>query len=342
MSAEEMIQAKIYRLEQLRKYQAYYGPNTPYPVVAEINRLEAELRQTLQAGTTRPTPPVKQKSRPKAPVWQFWRMSQATVDLIATIAFIGLVFLLGSIVFAAYMRSRPTSAAGLPASAVENRPSPTRRPTFTPTPDPNNPVAAAAPQTAVSESASLLPPPGQAATAVPTPVPTLTPTATPPPTFTPTPTPTLPPTPTSPPLPTPTPAPPTPTPEPEFPFMVAEQGNRAFQKTNYHVIVIYVAVVSEGNIPLGGYKVIGDHVPSGRHVESDLSTWNWDVVNCLECDYVKQGNLKLEPGPFEDGIWNIYLADPGGAPLSPVVSLSYSSDPAQWVWDFIIFKRKNG
>ncbi|MEW5961239.1 MAG: hypothetical protein AB1801_26240, partial [Chloroflexota bacterium] len=94
--------------------------------------------------------------------------------------------------------------------------------------------------------------------------------------------------------------------------------------------------------PLGGYKVIGDHVPSGLHVESGLSTWDWSVVNCLDCDYIKQGNLKLEPGPFMDGIWNIYLADPGGNPQTPVVSLTYASDPQQWVWDFLIFRRKNG
>jgi hypothetical protein len=127
-----------------------------------------------------------------------------------------------------------------------------------------------------------------------------------------------------------------------YSFTVSEQGNRAFQQTNYHVINIYVAVVSEGNIPIGGLKVIGDHVPSGLHAESGLSDWYWSVVNCLDCDYVKQGNLKFEPGTFADGVWNIYLADPSGKPLSPVAPLNYSADPTQWVWDFIIFKRNSG
>ncbi|RME79532.1 MAG: hypothetical protein D6784_00580, partial [Chloroflexi bacterium] len=136
-------------------------------------------------------------------------------------------------------------------------------------------------------------------------------------------------------------APPAPA-QPDFPFIVAEQGNRVFQKTTYHVITIYVAVVSEGNIPLGGYKVVGDHTPSGQHAESALSTWNWDVVNCLDCDYKKFGNVKFEPGTFSDGVWNIYLADANGTQVSPVVPLVYSSDPEQWVWDFIIFRRKNG
>ena len=102
MSVNELIQVKMYRLEELRKYQSHYGPNTPYPIVAEINQLENDLRRLLQAGPTRPTPVVKKKTpQPKAkpknkpPTWQFWRMSQATFDMVATIAFIGLVFLMG-------------------------------------------------------------------------------------------------------------------------------------------------------------------------------------------------------------------------------------------------------
>lgn len=128
-------------------------------------------------------------------------------------------------------------------------------------------------------------------------------------------------------------------PTPAFPFSIAEQGNRAFQTTNHHPIVIFVAVVNEKNIPLGGYKVIGDHTPSGRHVESTLTEPDWSQVNCLSCGYIKQGNVKLEPGNFEDGIWNIYLADINDRQLSPVVPLSYSADPSTWVWDFVLFKR---
>jgi hypothetical protein len=115
-----------------------------------------------------------------------------------------------------------------------------------------------------------------------------------------------------------------------------------FQKTTYHVINIYVAIVSAGNIPIGGLKVVGDHTPSGAHLESGTSDWNWSVTNCLDCDYIKFGNLKFEPGTFSDGVWNIYVADGQGTQLSPVVPLSYSSDPEKWVWDFIIFRKKEG
>ena len=122
--------------------------------------------------------------------------------------------------------------------------------------------------------------------------------------------------------------------------MMAEQGNRMFQKTTYHVITVYIAAVTADNVPIGGLKVVGDHAPSGEHREGPLSDWNWSVVNCLDCDYVKFGNTKIELGPFVDGVWYVYLADPAGTQLSPVVPLTYSSNPDQWVWDFIIFKKK--
>jgi hypothetical protein len=200
-----------------------------------------------------------------------------------------------------------------------------------------------------------LPSPNKVSTQVPTPVPTITPKPSPIPILTPTSLPTDTPAPPPPPPPpqqqpppqpqapppTATPAPPTVPPAPAFPFVLREQSNRAFQHTNYHVITIYVAIVSEDNIPIGGLKVIGDHIPSGMHVESGLSDWHWSVTNCLDCNYVKFGNLKFEPGTFSDGVWSIYVTDGSGAPLSQAVPLSYSSDPNQWVWDFIIFQKSS-
>jgi hypothetical protein len=124
--------------------------------------------------------------------------------------------------------------------------------------------------------------------------------------------------------------------------MVAEQGNRMFQKTTYHVLTIYVAITTFDNVPIGGLKIVGDHIPSGKHLESAPSDWNWSVNNCLTCDYVKFGNVKYEPGTFSDGIWNIHVADQSGQQLSPIVPLAYSSDPEQWVWDFIIFRKLPG
>ena len=111
-----------------------------------------------------------------------------------------------------------------------------------------------------------------------------------------------------------------------------------FQHTDYHVINVYIAIVAEGNIPLGGYKIIGNH-SSGLYAESALSDWNWSVTNCLDCDYIKFGNVKFEPGTFDDGTWTIYVADPQGNQLSQPLPLSYSSAKEEWVWDFVLFKK---
>lgn len=403
----QYVQQKIYRLETLRKYQAYYGPNTPYQIVAEINQLEIELRYMLQADLTRPTQMVgspyasaaphspqvmapraakktkgraastkgakrkqkkaksdlnkkvaRQQMGPKPKAKQAKKgpldgLSQSTKDLIATVTFLGLIFLLGLIVFTAYMLYGPDNqrvpvAQANPLIIIP----PTLRPTYTPTRDPDNPAPEAVEAAMVGDTIALdtgvndasLPSPLKEATPVATPVPTLTSTAAPTPTDTPTPLPTDTPVPTKPPpppAPTATPAPPTPTPEPSFPFVVREQGNRMFQKTSNHVITIYIALVTQDNVPIGGLKVVGDHVPSGAHLESGLSDWNWSATNCLDCDYIKFGNLKFEPGTFSDGAWNIYVTDGSGAPLSPTVSLTYSTDPNQWVWDFVIFQKKS-
>jgi hypothetical protein len=393
MSANRHIQEKIYRLETLKKTQAYYGPYTPYQIVAEINQLEAELRRMLRAELTRPAkaprhkPPaqpvkkqsVKKVTKPAAKKTEkkkkpFWYLSQTTRELIGIMAFIGLVFLFSSIVFAAYAQSRSRGHKepwGQFNSAVAL--GPTLRPTFTPTLEPGAAAPASAGQVEEGSSQSAsdviavpagdvnLPSAEKVATPIPTPVPTLTPSVVPSPTPTvvPTNTPVPPPPPPPPPKPQSPPPPsqpasvvpaasstnppqaPAPPPAPSFPFVVVEQGNREFQRTNYHGITIYVAIVSEGNVPIGGYKVVGDH-SSGLHIESALSDWFWSVTNCLDCDYVKFGNVKFEPGTFSDGVWHIYIADPQGNPVSAPVPLAYSSDPNQWVWDFILFRKVGG
>jgi hypothetical protein len=121
---------------------------------------------------------------------------------------------------------------------------------------------------------------------------------------------------------------------------VAEQGNREFQRTSNNGIVVFVAAVDQNNTPIGGMKIVGISSATGERKESAPSSWSYDAVNCLDCSYVKQGNVKFEPGAFYDTTWNIYLADGGGTQVSPAVPLSYSSSPDTWVWDFIIFKQK--
>jgi hypothetical protein len=119
---------------------------------------------------------------------------------------------------------------------------------------------------------------------------------------------------------------------------VIDQSNREFTHTNYHAIVVFVGIVNASNTPLGGYRVVGDSTDGGHWV-SDESCWEW----CKQTPpggYAKVANVTFEPGPFIDGGWNIYVMDGGGTQVSPVVSLPYSTDPGQWIWDFVLFQQK--
>ena len=77
----------------------------------------------------------------------------------------------------------------------------------------------------------------------------------------------------------------------------------------------------------------------GQHLVSAESCWDWCKASPAG-GYAKVANTKFEPGGFFDGAWNIYLVDGSGNQVSPVVTFPYSSDPGQWVWDFVLFKQK--
>ncbi|MCB0208437.1 MAG: hypothetical protein KDJ52_03890, partial [Anaerolineae bacterium] len=335
----------------------------PKPAAKKIKRPVQASAQAKKVNKKPVAPKPKVKSK------GFLGLSRATIDVIVTIAFVGLIFFFGTVIFAAYTQfGRGDQESTLAQVGAILDIQPTLRPTFTPTADPNNPnpeppaenSLPAGVEVAAIENPNL-PSPNKVPTEIPTLVPTLTPSDVPDPTDTPTVLPTDTPVPTQPPVPvavqpqtqtetqrqdqipvsiqvvpTDTPVVPTDTPAPAFRFTVKEQGNREFQRTNYHAITIYVAIVTSGNVPIGGLKVVGDH-SSGIHIESAPSDWHWSATNCLDCDYIKFANVKFEPGTFSDGVWNIYVADSAGTPLSPVLPLSYSADPEQWVWDFVLF-----
>ncbi len=107
-----------------------------------------------------------------------------------------------------------------------------------------------------------------------------------------------------------------------------------WQKTTAPNLSNMIAITDGNGTPLGGFYVVGEH-SSGITYKSLESTWGYDNSSGFG-GYIKQGNLKFEPpGGFQDGTWNIYVVDGGGTQVSDRVPLSYSSDPEQWVWDFI-------
>ncbi len=221
------------------------------------------------------------------------------------------------------VRSVDFLAASADATPTRERRRPTPRPTFTPTPDYTD-----TPTPTLTPTITPIP------TDTPTPVPTNTPEPTPTPAPTDTPVPTNTPVPPPPAAPTDTPTP-APTPTPSWRFKVKEQGNRMWQKTQSSILSNVVFISDANGTPLGGFYVIGEH-SSGKTLKSGASTWGFDAVGGAQ-GYAKYGNVKFEPGGFEDGTWNIYIVDGGGTQLSDKVPLSYSSNPEQWVWDFVWF-----
>jgi hypothetical protein len=119
---------------------------------------------------------------------------------------------------------------------------------------------------------------------------------------------------------------------------VAEQSNREFTHTNNHNVYIIIEILDANNVPLGGYRVVGDST-TAEHRVSEESCWDF-CKHTVPGGYAKVGNVTFEPGGFIDGAWSLYLVDGAGSQVSPVVTLSYSTDPNQWVWDHILFKKK--
>lgn len=199
----------------------------------------------------------------------------------------------------------------------------TPRPTFTPTPD-----WTPTPTVTLTPAATATP----TETPIPTETPTPLPTDTPVPTETPLPTDTPKP---RPPTATFTPAPPTATPAPSYPFKVIE-GPTWFKTTN-PILVMYVALTDANNVPVGGLKVVGDHQPSGAHVESALSCHKDFCKRNGEAGTIKQGNVAFEPPVYETGVWNLYVVDGGGAQVSPVIPVTV--DFANPGWFFISLRK---
>ena len=212
-------------------------------------------------------------------------------------------------------------------------PTKTPRPTFTPTPN-----WTPTPSITPTPTNTLIP------TETPTPLPTDTPTAPPPTeTFTP-----APPTATftpAPPTATFTPAPPTDTPAPSYAFRVAEREDPTFTQTQTNVFEVFVEVSTADHVPLGGYRVVGIHQPSGRTWESAPSCENYTgrrdnpqawCVDSGTGGYRKVGNVKFDPPQARDipGVWTLYLVDGNGQQVSQPVDIPVSPDPP-WYWYFV-------
>lgn len=137
---------------------------------------------------------------------------------------------------------------------------------------------------------------------------------------------------------TPTPAvSPSPTHDPRFPLRVME-GPVGYTTEN-HLFVVYMSITDANRQLLPGYRVIGDHVPSGFHWESIESCRDFCVASGpsgFEEDglLVRKGNVKFEAPAYVDGTWTLRVVDSSGATVSDrlVFNIKDTDDDRQWFY----------
>ena len=100
---------------------------------------------------------------------------------------------------------------------------------------------------------------------------------------------------------------------------------------------MFIALTDGNNVPIGGLRVVGDHTPSGAHVESVESCYNDFCKTSGVSGFVKFANVPFEPPAYEAGTWNLYVIDGGGAKVSDVISVPV--DPANPQWYFISLRK---
>lgn len=137
---------------------------------------------------------------------------------------------------------------------------------------------------------------------------------------------------------TPTPAvSPSPTHDPRFPLRVLE-GPVGYATEN-HLFVVYMSITDANRQLLPGYRVIGDHVPSGFHWESIESCRDFCVASGpsgFEEDglLVRKGNVKFEAPAYVDGTWTLRVVNASGATVSDrlVFNIKDTDDDRQWFY----------
>lgn len=160
--------------------------------------------------------------------------------------------------------------------------------------------------------------------------PTTTPTTTDTPTTTPSPTPAETPT-QAPPAATPTPSP-TDTPAPpSFPFTIQETASFP---TNHLDFDVYVAITSQDNKPLNGYRVAAFH-SNGLQITTEPSAGDWTVNSGAR--HYKAGNLKISVPQSESGAWTLHLLDEAGTLVAPTIEFPFDNSAPTWY--FIIYRR---
>ena len=106
--------------------------------------------------------------------------------------------------------------------------------------------------------------------------------------------------------------------------------------TSNPFLTVYVAIVNQQEIPVGGVKAVGTFEPGGLRHESPLSKWFFDARTAPGV-VVKTASVKFEPGGIQAGTWFIHLENEQGVRLSEDVDIA--TDPNAPQWFYIKFKQ---
>lgn len=124
-------------------------------------------------------------------------------------------------------------------------------------------------------------------------------------------------------------------PDTPYDFLINEFFN---SPTTNNFLMVYVAVVSREDIPIGDMKLVGTRLDQNLTYESPLTKWFYEGYSAPG-EVVKSGNTKFEPpGGIETTDWVVHLEDDHGNRKSEDIPFHVDASDKQWY--FIKFHRK--
>jgi hypothetical protein len=123
---------------------------------------------------------------------------------------------------------------------------------------------------------------------------------------------------------------PTPTPTSRFPLKIV--GEPVAFETDNHFFVI-LAKVTAGNVLLPGYRMVGNHTPTGAGHQSQPSCDHLCKASGPgETFPIQEGNLVFEPFFYATGTWSLVLLDPQGRQASDVFQVEIDIEEKMWFY----------
>jgi hypothetical protein len=124
---------------------------------------------------------------------------------------------------------------------------------------------------------------------------------------------------------------PTPTPTSRYPFSIVE-GPLVYTTTNY-IFVVY-ARITNGNVLLPGYRLVGTHYTTGVHIESAPSCPYLCKASgpAVEDALIQEGNVAFEAFFYDTGTWTMVLVDPYGNQVSEVFHVNIDINNRRWFY----------